>query len=155
MDNALVITDTSVLIAFEQIDRLDLLPGLFPYVIAPPAVVAEIAARPSWLHVVAVQDQTLVAEHRTLSLDVGEAEAIALAREHPGATLLLDERRGRRFARSLNLPVVGSVGILVRAKQAGLVSAVRPLLDALLHHGFFLSEAVYRRILEQAGELLS
>ncbi len=68
---------------------------------------------------------------------------------------MLDERRGRRFARSLNLPVVGSVGILVRAKQAGLVSAVRPLLDALLHHGFFLSEAVYRRILEQAGELLS
>ena len=154
MDNALVITDTSVLIAFERIGRLDVLPGLFPSIMAPPAVVAEFATRPQWLQIVAVQNHALVAEHRALFLDEGEAEAIALAREHPQATLLLDERRGRHFALTLGLPVVGSAGILVRARRAGLIPAVRPLLDALLEQGFYLSEAVYRRVLEQAGEPL-
>lgn len=85
--------------------------------------------------------------------DLGEAEAIALAEAHPDARLLIDERRGRRVARSLNLRVTGTAGVLLAAKGAGLVPQVRPLLDALVDdHGLHLSAALRAAILREAGE---
>lgn len=152
MPEALVVTDTSALIAFDKVDRLDLLPALFDDVVAPPAVVREFGARPPWLREVPVQDAALVAEHRAHFLDEGEAEAIALARTLPGATLLLDERRGRRYAQALGLTVVGRAGVLVRAKRAGHIVAVRPLLDTLRDRGFRLSDRLYDRVLVLADE---
>lgn len=88
--------------------------------------------------------------HRAHLLD--EAEAIALAREHPGATLLMDERRGRRYAEALGIPIVGTAGLLVRAKQRGLIAEVRPLLDDLRAVGFWLSDPLYALVLALAGE---
>lgn len=148
----LVITDASILIGLEQIGHLHLLPGLFDEVVAPPAVVAEFGHRPDWLREVSVADRTLVTAHRAHLLDEGEAEAIALAREHPGATLLMDERRGRRYAEALGIPIVGTAGLLVRAKQRGLIAEVRPLLDDLRAVGFWLSDPLYALVLALAGE---
>lgn len=153
-DQSLVITDTSVLIAFDQIGCLEILPGMFDQIVAPPAVVAEFGSRPRWLQDVELRDAALVAEHRAHFLDQGEAEAIALAREHEGAVLLLDERRGRRYAQTLGLPVVGTAGLLVQAKRSGLIREVRPLLDALRDSGFRLSERVYARAVVLAGEVV-
>jgi predicted nucleic acid-binding protein len=147
----LIVTDTSPLIAFERLGRLDLLPALYE-VLAPEAVVREFGTHPPWLRLVHVEDSALRDELRAV-LDEGEAEAIALAVERPGCALLLDESRGRRVAERFGLDVVGTLGVLVRAKRAGLVPAVRPLVAALREaHGFRVAAEVVASALREAGE---
>ncbi len=148
----LVITDASVLIGLERVGHLSLLPDLFGEVVAPPAVVEEFGGQPDWLRVEAVEDSGALREAQALQLDRGETEAIALALAYPGATLLIDERRGRRYAAFRGIRIVGTFGLVVLAKSNGLLPAVRPVLDALMAEGFRVSQAVYERALAAAGE---
>ena len=86
-------------------------------------------------------------------LDPGEIAALALALQIHADAVLVDERRGYEVARELGLPVIGVLGILLRAKSAGLVPAVRPLLDALqTEAGFWVSAQVRAEVLRQAQE---
>lgn len=86
-------------------------------------------------------------------LDAGEAEAIALAMEIGTALLLMDERLGRDTARHLGIRYTGVVGVLIEAKHKGFVQAIKPLMDALRDlAGFRVSEALYRRVLQDEGE---
>ena len=84
----LIVADTSPLIALERLGRLDILSALYE-VIAPEAVIREFGARPAWLRVVSVSDMERLTEFAAV-LDDGEAEALALAVEVPGCSLLLD-----------------------------------------------------------------
>ena len=144
----LAITDTSPLIAFGKIDQL---PELYD-VVAPERVIAEFGSRPEWLVVEPVRDRARVSDLEGV-LDGGEAEAIALALERPGASVLIDEARGRRVALGFGLEVVGTVGVLVRARRTGLIEAVRPLLITLRDvHRFRVSSAPIEVALRQAGE---
>ena len=87
-------------------------------------------------------------------LDAGEAEAIALAVEIDDAWLFMDERLGRDTARHFGIRYTGVVGVLIEAKHKGLVQALQPLLDALCNlAGFRVSEALYRRVLQDEGEI--
>ncbi|MGB3543782.1 DUF3368 domain-containing protein [Rubrivirga sp.] len=147
----IVVTDTSPLIALERVGKLDLLPGLYS-VVAPSVVVAEFGSKPDWLRIEDARDRARVAE-LAASLDDGESEAIALALETPGRPLLIDEIRGRRAALRFGLEVIGTLGVLIRAQRAGLIPAVRPLLDELREaHGFRASDAIVAAVLRQAGE---
>jgi hypothetical protein len=86
----------------------------------------------------------------TTGIELGEAEAIALAEEHEGTLLIIDDRRGRDVADALHIKVTGTIGILLLAKSHGLISAVRPCLIRLRdENGFFVTDAV----LEQATRL--
>ena len=131
----LVITDASVLIGLARAGHLRLLPDLFGEVVAPTAVADEFGERLAWLRVVSVEEPEALGELRALKLDPGETEAIALALAHPDATLLIDERRGRRYAAFRGLRIVGTFGLVVLAKRSGLVPAVRPVFDALMDEG--------------------
>ena len=154
----LVVTDTSCLIALDRVGQLGLLPVLFADVVAPYAVVAEYerkasAPLPDWLRNVEVPDREGVRRLLLRGLDWGESEATTLARSLPDALLLVDERRGRRAAAGFGLPVLGTAGRLLAAKREGRLAAVRPVLDALRdQHGFRLADALYERVLDQAGE---
>jgi predicted nucleic acid-binding protein len=86
-------------------------------------------------------------------LDRGEAEVIALAQEVRADLVIIDERLGRRHARRLGLRVTGVLGILLRGKQLGHLSAVRPYLDQIQQGGFYLSEALAQHALRLAGEI--
>lgn len=156
-----VVSNAGPLIALARIERLDLLEELFGAVVIPPAVYAEVTCNPnlpgayvleqaSWLVVHEVSDQVAVQRLR-FWLDAGESEAIALAQEL-GALLLMDERRGRAAATALGLQVTGTVGILLAAKRRGYVSAVLPLLNALLAAGIRLSPRLYEEARRLAGE---
>lgn len=149
---ALVVADASPLIALDRIGRLSILPTVLSEMAAPPAVVAEFGRRPDWLAEIRVERPSQVAVFRELRFGPGEAEALAVALERPGTTLLLDERRARAFATRQGIEVVGTAGVVVRAKQVGAIEAVRPVLDALLASGFHLSDALYAAVLDRAGE---
>ena len=94
----------------------------------------------------------MIAQLETL-LDPGEAEAIALTVEHAPSLLLIDERDGRQVARTLKVPITGTLGVLLRAKALGFVPAIKPLLTELVEqHHFRLHPNLLRQVLTEAGE---
>jgi len=105
----------------------------------------------TWIKTVSVKDR-LAVEVLLDELDLGEAETIVLAREIGADWVLMDEKKGRRKLTQLGLNKIGTVGILLKAKQAGLLPAVRPELERLRRQGFSLSQAVIDAVLQQAGE---
>ena len=99
----------------------------------------------------AAPDRTLAAAYAT-QVDQGEAAALALAAHLPGALLLMDDGRGRAIAKAAGFRVIGTLGLLLKAKQAGLIPAIRPELDGLEKVGMFLGDALIRRALLAANE---
>ena len=144
------VTDSTCLIGLERIGRLDLLPSLFDPIAAPPKVIEEFGSSPSWLQVLSPTNRQAVFALQ-LTVDLGEAEAIALALER-NWRIILDDRKARLVARRLGLKVIGTVGVLLRAKRKGIVSRIAPLLQDLEAAGFYLSEALKREALRLAGE---
>ena len=147
-----IIADASCLILLEKIGALELLPQLFGRIIVTDIVAAEYGLPlPEWVAVQTVQDASKL-QLLALTLDRGEASAIALALEQTECLLLMDERRGRQVALRLQLPVVGTLGILLRAKSSGFIGAIKPLLDEIGATNFRLSEHLIQLVLKQAGE---
>jgi predicted nucleic acid-binding protein len=150
--DAIAVTNSSPLIAFYQIDRLELLRSLFRAVVAPPAVAREIApslgALPTWIS----ERHFPTTPNAVMSLDAGEREVIALALHVSADVIILDDLEGRRKAAQLGLDVIGSAGILIQALRRGFIDAVRPELDAMIANGFYVSSQLYREVLAAAGE---
>ena len=146
------VTNSTCLIGLERIGRLDILPQVFSNVMIPLAVQAEVGLSADWLKVRAVQNIAVVATLKTQG-DDGEAEAIALAMELGDVLIILDDRNARRIAQQLNLKVIGTVGMLLRAKQKGVIAEIKPLLTALSQADFRISASLVGNALRLAGEL--
>jgi len=149
-----VIANASPLIALEQIGDLWLLERLFQQITVPRAVIGEISRTvtlPPWIEERAVT-QPVGPRILSTALGAGEREALSLALETPPRWLILDERPARHIAQGLGLPVIGTLGILLSAKQKGLIPTLKPRLDGLLAHDFRLSMVLYERVLHEAGE---
>jgi predicted nucleic acid-binding protein len=144
------VLDSTCLIGLERIGRLDLLTALLDPILAPPTVIAEFGSQPAWLTAAAPTNTGTVAA-LNITVDVGEAEDIALAHERR-CRIILDDRKARTVAVRLGVPVTGTVGLLLKAKQAGVISAILPLLDALDAHHFHVSRALRVEALRFAGE---
>ena len=84
-------------------------------------------------------------------LDEGEAEVLALA-EETGGLVVMDERKGRRYAKRLELPLTGTLGILIFAKERGLILSVADVLTALQAAGLRLEPTLVPETLRLAGE---
>jgi len=151
----IVVSNSSPLIALTQIGRLDLLGRLHPQVFIPPAVAKEISPTvqrlPSWL---AVKPLLLPRHPDTVSGSIGpgEHEVISLGLELRAERLILDERPARRLAASLGLSVIGTIGLLLAAKDRRFLVKIKPELDRLRAVRFFMDEELYDRVLNQAGE---
>lgn len=154
-----IVSNTGPLIALASINQFDLLKKLFGKVFIPPAVRAEIldettvsaVNKAKWLIIHSVQDRIAV-QILGEELDPGESEAIILAREMNADLLLIDERAARRKAATLELSTIGTLGVLLMAKNQGLVPVLKPLLDELHRVGFHMSEELYQMVLQSAGE---
>ena len=86
-------------------------------------------------------------------LHAGESEAIALAVERRATWLVMDERQGRLTAETMGVPIVGTLGVLIAAKERGDIAMLAPLLQALRDSGMWLSQATIDRVLRAVGEL--
>ena len=161
---SLVISDTSPIRALEWLGLLNLLETLHGKVFIPPAVADELThttlqlrrlevSQYSFIQVTTPVSQIMIDRLR-LELDRGESEAIALALEMAPCKILIDEAAGRRKSANLGLEVIGTIGILIQAKQHGLIPAIAPLLSRLRTElKFFLSENFVRQILDDVGEI--
>lgn len=89
---------------------------------------------------------------KAYGVSTADTTVIALAKEHGATLVLIDDKRLRRLAKETGLPVVGSGGILLKAKEEGLITEVKSALDLLIKHGARIGEPLYRRILTLAGE---
>lgn len=98
-----------------------------------------------------VRNQALV-QSLELDLGAGEAEAIAFSVECSAARLIVDDKKARRVARQLQQPVTGTLAILLRAKDEGLLFSVRDVIDALLAVNFHISDGLVEEVLRRAGE---
>ena len=159
----LVVSNSGPLITLATIGRLDLLKSLFERIAVPQAVYEEVViqgqgepgskevAEAEWIHTVPVQDR-LAVNLLQESLDMGESEAIVLGQELNARYILLDDALARRKADLIGLSVVGTLGVLLMARKAGLVPAVKPILDDLMQTDFRMSERVCEAVLAKAGE---
>ena len=150
----IVVSNSSPLIALQQIGALDLLVSMYGKVLIPVGVAIEIAptvASQAWLEIVKLKHPGAVKVYEA-TLDLGESEAICLAKELNCALLLMDELSGRKHALKSGIHVMGTLGVLVEAKRRGKTGNIRPYLDALSKQGFYFSEELYNSILEQVRE---
>ena len=153
----IVVSDTSCITNLIAIAQVKLLEQLFGEVRIPDAVIRELRVThpelPRFLLRSAVAHPECVEALVAEGLGAGEAEAIVVAEELHAEYLLIDETEGRAVASRRGLAVVGLIGVLRRAKEAGLIKAIRPSVDALINeHGFWLSAEFRRRALNDAGE---
>jgi predicted nucleic acid-binding protein len=88
-------------------------------------------------------------------VDRGEAEAIVLAIEENIQRILIDDNKGRRTARKEGLTPLGTVGVLLIAKEKGLIPDVRLCLDTLIDNDIRFSESLYNAALQKAQEIVS
>lgn len=160
---AVVVSDTSPVRALQHLGLAHLLRDLFGTVLIPPAVAAELTdpaagvppIDPLTLPAVRVQaptDADLLADLMA-RLDPGEAEALCLAVEVRASAVLIDESAVRKHAARLGLAPLGALGVLVRAKDAGLIERIGPLI-AELERGinFHISDSLRAIVLKRAGE---
>jgi predicted nucleic acid-binding protein len=161
-----IISNSTPLINFATIQRLDILEGLFGKIWIPKAVERELlekgqlypsteALKAKWSKLIETQaiKNILLCTVLKLNIDDGEAEAITLAIEQNVKWLLLDEERGRTIAASYNISCIGSIGCLIRAKKIGMIPAIKLLLDAMQAEArFWVSTTLYRTILKEYNE---
>lgn len=154
--------NASPLIVLARAGHLDLLRGLYGTVIVPDAVGSEVlrgsegdpaaaaVQSEAWLKRTEVGN---VPPHiAAWDLGSGEAEVLTWALEHPGCEAILDNRLGRRCARALGLPVRGTLGVVLLARKRGLIPAARPVMDALVRAGLFLTPDLREQALRLVGE---
>lgn len=157
-----VISNTTPIICLLKIGKLDLLRELYGKILIPRAVYLEIEAgkekdyytdvsKLDWIEIMPIQSSS--ARLYLFDLDDGEAETIILAQEQTADVAIIDEKLGRRYATRINIPVTGTIGILLKAKECGLITAVAPFLRELRDKSSWINDNLFEKALRLAGEL--
>jgi uncharacterized protein len=156
-----VVVNSTPLVAFWAIGRLDILRSLFGEIMIPPAVREEFLSTEketrrktlrdeSWIRVIALKSPNRTGAFATL--DEGEAQVLALAEEQNASLVLIDERKARRYAERLKLPLSGTLGVLLLAKEERIIPVIAPLLKAIQEAGLYLHDELVEQVLHMAGE---
>lgn len=162
MIKPVIVADSGPLISLALIGHLDLLRQLYQQVLVPPAVWhevtikgrgmpgAEAVSQLTWLEIRKPEPQVL--QPLSILVDLGEAEAIALAQTIADSIVLLDDSQARRVAERFNIPRIGTLGILRRAKKLGLITAIRPHVELLKANNIYMADNLVAAVLRDVGE---
>jgi len=150
----MIVSDSTTLIILFDLNRLELLSNLFPKIIIPSAVYAEISVKraielPSFITVQqASENETL--KSLKLLLDLGESEAIALALELD-SKLIIDEKKGRKIAMRQGLKIIGLLGIVYANIKKEFLSKeeAKSFLDKAIDHGYRINQKLIDGMFEK------
>ncbi len=158
-----VVANTTPLIALSHVGQLELLKRLYEEIIIPEAVYKELSAKTEsvckkavdrssdWIRVEKIENQMAKAMYKT-QLHDGEVEVMILSKEIGADVVIIDDANAKKHAKYLGLPVTGTLGVLIKAKQKGYVSELKPVLYQMAQNGIYISQKVIKLCLEQAGE---
>lgn len=154
--------NASPLIFLTQAELLDLLRMVGDTGVIPAAVMRELEAgvhihdtarvvrETPWLTVVETLEP--VESIQVWDLGAGESGVLAWVLNHPGTEAVVDDLQARRCAATLGLPVRGTLGLVITAKQRGRIPAARPVIEQLRDAGMYLSDRVLNFALKKVGE---
>ena len=159
-----VVVNTTPLLVFGNIGRLDILRKLYGTIYIANAVYEEVLEKNDkasatvfsandWIKVLKIENPKDYAMY-SAKLHAGEVETMILAQQKSlqADLVILDDLSARKTAKFLGLTVTGSIGVLIKAKNQGIISEVKPLLDEIIKNGFFVSNKSYDDILRLSGE---
>ncbi len=152
MPDTLIIPDTSCLIYLEKIGEIELFQKLYSRTVVTKEVAVEyIEPLPVWIEVKKVEE---VRYQKVLEqkVDIGEASIMILALERKDAIVCIDDKEGRMVAKTLGIKLTGTLGIIYKAKQEGLIDSVRDRVEKLKKYDFRISKRVEQEIIRMAGE---
>jgi uncharacterized protein len=157
----IVVSNSSPIISLSSVGRIDLFEKLFSEIQIPTHVYSEIKAKnkygfnevdSTFIKVTEIKNKnsSLILE---TEIDRGEAEAIELSLELKSDLLILDDRLGLKIAKNLNIESIGTLGILLLAKEKRYIENVKGLLDEMIARGRWFSPKVRNYFLSQIGEI--
>jgi predicted nucleic acid-binding protein len=144
-----VVINASPLITLFRAGIHPLLPKLFPDLVVPEAVWAEVVSRThndpatrglpksDWARKLATPISQDVMEW---GLGAGETAVLSYAQYNCGYTAIVDDREARRCANVLNISIIGTAGVVVLAKRRGLIESTEVALRQLQAAGLWMSE---------------
>ncbi|MGK6353171.1 DUF3368 domain-containing protein [Parapedobacter sp. DT-150] len=152
-ENKIVVTDTSCFILLSKIDALDVLGKLFSTVFTTPEIAEEFGGPlPEWVIVQPARDRKIFRNYLG-KVDRGEASALVLAGEIHADLVILDDLKARKFAQKVGLTFKGTLGLLVMARQRGIIPELRPYLNRVQRTNFRVAKSLIEQSLRSAGEL--
>lgn len=162
MPERTVVCNTSPLLYLHQVSQLEILQKLYGEVKIPPAVQNELdvgrergvdVPQPTDIEWISIDVPTSTAILPAIvDLGAGEAEVLALGLQFKDSLLILDDRLARRIAKLNRLAVTGTLGVLIRAKQKGLLQEIRTTIDRLRDTSLRMTPALVRTVLQEANE---
>jgi len=148
-----IIADTSCLIIYDKINKLEILRDTFVELIVTDEVAEEFGDElPAWIAIKRITNKNQYLE-LAKNLGKGEASSITLALEFDASLLIIDERKGRKVAEEMKIDIIGSLGVLIKAKETGKIESVKKILNLIDKTNFRISNSLKEQVLKKAGEL--
>jgi len=150
--NKIIIADSSCLIALDNINKLELLQSIFSEITITSEIAKEFGKPiPKWIKIRSPKSKETVQKLLSV-LDAGEAEAIVLAIESKNSLLIIDEKKGRKIAISHQVNIIGTLRVILLAKQGKIIDKIEPLIKSLKLVGFRISKKIETGMLEISNE---
>jgi predicted nucleic acid-binding protein len=150
--NSDIISDTSCLILLSKIGELALLKKVARKVFITPEIQKEFGKKlPSWI-IIRKPSDTYYQKILEMDLDPGEASALALSLDISDSIIVIDDLKGRKIADKLDLRYSGTLGLILKAKQEGVIESIKPVIAKINKTNFRFSKELIEFLLEQAGE---
>ncbi len=148
----IIIVDTSCLIILGKIGEFGLLGKFGKKVHVTPIIQKEYGKKlPNWIFITKPGNIHYM-QILEMDLDEGEASAIALSLELNNPILIIDDLKGRKIAAKLRLKYSGTFGLILKAKQLGIIESVKPIIDKITNTNFRFSKELLERIINKAEE---
>lgn len=158
-----VVVNSTPLIALYRIGKLDLLKEIYGRVIIPYAVYEEVILESStkesndfiqesgFIDIMKIKNEEAKRLFVT-SLHKGEVEVMILAKEIESDLCIIDDLLARRYAKYYDLNITGTIGVVLKAKEQGIISRVKPIMDELIDSGIYIDSKLYNKVLEISEE---